>query len=344
MLLYNTLSAEQRARLIDQAGRNRLTLSFYKYHRLEDPRPFRDVLFAAFERLDVLGRIYVAREGINAQLSLPADRLEAFREYLEGYPFLKGIRLNLAVEQDDKSFLKLTIKVRERIVADGIEDETFDPARTGRHLGAREFNDLIGDGNTLLVDMRNHFESEIGHFRGAIRPDVDTFRESLDIIAAELKAHKESKRLVMYCTGGIRCEKASAWFRHQGFRDVCQLEGGIIEYFRQVQAEGLENKFLGKNFVFDNRMSERISPDIVSLCHLCQAPCDTHRNCANEACHILLLECGACAEKLRGCCSEACRERMALPEAERKRLRKGTGAPKKYFRAKAKGTDRTQKT
>jgi UPF0176 protein len=330
--LYNTLSAEQRAKLIDAAGKDRLTLSFYKYHRLEDPKGFRDELFAAWEALDVLGRIYVAREGINAQLSLPADRFRAFKAHLDGYPFLAGIRLNIAVEQDNKSFLKLTLKVRDRIVADGIEDPGFDAGLTGRHVDAREFNALIADPDTLLVDMRNHFESEIGHFQGALTPDVDTFRASLDIIAKELDAHKRDRKLVMYCTGGIRCEKASAWFRHKGFQSVHQLEGGIIEYLRQVKEQGLDNKFRGKNFVFDHRMSERISPDIVSACHLCGAPCDTHRNCNSESCHILLIECEACCARLAGCCSEACRDRAALPEAERKRLRKGVGAPKKYFK------------
>jgi UPF0176 protein len=332
MPLYNTLSAAQRAKLIDEAGQDRLTLSFYKYHGLEDPRRFRDELFAAWEKLNVLGRIYVAREGINAQLSVPADRFGALKEHLDGYPFLRGIRLNIAVEQDNKSFLKLKVKVRNRIVADGIEDETFDAARAGTHLKAGEFNRLIGNPDTILVDMRNHFESEIGHFPGALKPDVDTFRESLGIIAAELKEHRDDKHLVMYCTGGIRCEKASAWFKHQGFKAVSQLEGGIIEYLRQVRAEGLENKFKGKNFVFDHRMAERISNDIVSTCHLCDNPSDAHNNCRNEACHILFIQCAACSGRLDGCCSEACRAVAALPSQERKRRRQGTGAPKKYFK------------
>lgn len=332
MPLYNTLSAAQRAKLIEDAGRDRLTLSFYKYHGIEDPRAFRDGLFAAFEDLDVLGRIYVAQEGINAQLSVPADRFEALREYLDTYPFLKGIRLNVAVEQNNKSFLKLKVKVRNRIVADGIEDQGFDATRTGIHLKAREFNNLIDAPDTLLVDMRNHFESEIGHFQGALKPDVDTFRESLDLIEAEVREQKHEKRLVMYCTGGIRCEKASAYFRHKGFESVFQLEGGIIEYLRQVRAEGLDNKFKGRNFVFDYRMSERISDDVVSACHLCDAPCDTHANCGNLACHILLIQCPACAAKLNGCCSEKCRDVAALPVEEQKRLRRGVGNPRKYFR------------
>jgi UPF0176 protein len=332
MPLYNTLSALQRAELIDASGRDRITVSFYKYHRIADPREFRDGLFEAWEKLDVLGRIYVATEGINAQLSVPADRFHDLKSHLDSFPFLLGIRLNVAVEQDNKSFLKLKIKVRPRIVADGIDDPEFDAARTGVHLNAKDFNEMVARPDTLLVDMRNHFESEIGHFQGAIRPDVDTFRESLDIIEAGLREHREDKALVMYCTGGIRCEKASAWFRHKGFKSVFQLEGGIIEYLRQVKAEGLENRFKGKNFVFDERMAERISDDVVSACHLCGSPCDTHRNCGNEACHILFLECESCAAKLNGCCSEKCRDVKALPAATRKALRKGTGAPKKYFK------------
>ena len=119
--------------------------------------------------------------------------------------------------------------------------------------------------------MRNHYESEIGHFTNAIKPDVDTFRESLPIIETQLSEHKQDKKLLMYCTGGIRCEKASAYFKHKGFENVYQLEGGIIEYTRQVKAEGLKSKFIGKNFVFDHRLGERITDDIVSQCHQCGA-------------------------------------------------------------------------
>ena len=335
MLQYNNLSAVQRAKLIDDAGQERITLSFYKYHRLEDPQAFRDGLYIAWEKLDVLGRIYVAREGINAQLSVPADHFQALKAHLDSYPFLQGIRLNVAVEHDNKSFLKLKIKVRKKIVADGIEDEAFDashPDLRGIHLQAREFNALIAEPDTLLVDMRNHFESDIGYFQGAIKPDVDTFRDSLGILVSDLETHKEDRKVVMYCTGGIRCEKASAYFKHKGFREVFQLDGGIIEYLRQVKAEGLENRFLGKNFVFDHRMAERISEDIVSACHLCGAPSDTHTNCRNNACNLLFIQCGGCSEKLAGCCSEKCRGIVALPYAEQKRLRKGTGALVKYFK------------
>lgn len=326
MQLYNKLSAREREELIDQAGEDRLTLSFYQYAKIGNPEIFRNHLFLKWEGLDVLGRIYVAHEGINAQLSVPAKNFGDFKDFLDGIYFLENVRLNIAIEQDAKSFLKLKVKVRDKIVADGLDDKSFDVTKKGVHLNAEKFNKILEDPNTVLVDMRNHYESEIGHFKGAITPDVDTFRDSLDIIEKDLKGHKTDKNLVMYCTGGIRCEKASAYYKHKGFKKVFQLEGGIIEYARQVKSQNLENKFMGKNFVFDHRLSERISEDVISRCHQCGKPCDDHVNCANEACHLLFIQCRECAEKMHKCCSEECREIIALPEEERKKLRRGKPA------------------
>lgn len=332
MQLYNTLSAEERAELIDRSGKRRLTLSFYAYAKIDDPKIFRDALFLAWNPLDVLGRIYVAHEGINAQLSLPADRFYEFKDSIEVYPFMRGIRLNIAVEQDNFSFLKLTIKVRKKIVADGLNDDTFDVTNKGIHLKAKEFNALLEDPDTIVVDMRNHYESEIGHFKGAITPDVETFRESLPIIVEELNPYKEDKKLLMYCTGGIRCEKASAYFKHKGFKNVYQLEGGIIEYTRQINAEGLESKFIGKNFVFDGRLGERITDDIIARCHQCGKPCDNHTNCVNDGCHLLFIQCDECKEKMENCCSDECLEIIHLPLAEQIKLRKGKNVGNKIFR------------
>ena len=332
MQLYNTLSAKERAQLIEEAGQERLTLSFYQYAQLGNPQLFRDYLFLHWNPLEVLGRIYVAKEGINAQLSVPAAQFEAFKVTLDEITFLEGVRLNIAIEQDNKSFLKLTIKVRNKIVADGLEDHSFDVTQKGKHVNAQEFNTLLSDKNTICVDMRNHYESEIGHFDSAITPDVDTFRDSLPIIEEELADHKEDKKLLMYCTGGIRCEKASAYFKHKGFKNVYQLEGGIIEYARQVKAQELENKFIGKNFVFDERRGERISEDVIAQCHQCGAACDTHVNCVNEACHLLFIQCEACQEKMDQCCSTACQEIAALPLEEQRELRKGQHNSNKIFK------------
>ena len=332
MQLYNTLSAEERARLIDEAGQERLTLSFYAYAKIEDPKKFRDDLFIAWNALDALGRIYVATEGINAQMSVPAQNFEAFRDTLEVYDFMKGIRLNVAVEQDNYSFLKLTIKVRNKIVADGLNDETFDVTNKGIHLKAQQFNDMLADPNTIVVDFRNHYESEVGHFEGAITPDVENFRESLPIINEQLQDFKEDKNLLMYCTGGIRCEKASAYFKHQGFKNVYQLEGGIIEYTRQIKKENIESKFIGKNFVFDHRLGERITDDIIAQCHQCGKPCDNHTNCANDACHLLFIQCDECKAIMENTCSTECHEIIHLPEEEQIARRKGLQVGNKVFR------------
>ncbi|MBL7828969.1 MAG: rhodanese-related sulfurtransferase [Saprospiraceae bacterium] len=316
-LLLNRVNRRELKERMRQSTEKRVTLSYYKYARIDDPHTFRDALFLRYHELGVLGRIYVAQEGVNAQLSVPETQFESFKQYMDTWPMFQGLRLNIAVEADGKSFFTLTIKVREKIVADGIDDPNFDPSQTGTHLNAEKWNELAADPDTIIVDMRNHYESEVGHFENAIVPDAVTFREELPMVA-EMLAENKDKKILMYCTGGIRCEKASAYMKYRGFENVFQLEGGIIEYHRQVKARGLKNKFLGVNFVFDERLGERVSADVIAHCHQCGAPADTHVNCANTYCHILFIQCPACAEKYHGCCSEQCSDFIALPEAEQK--------------------------
>ena len=332
MQLYNKLSANERAILIEKAGNRRITLSFYKYHQIKNTSLFRDHLYLMWEKLDVLGRIYIASEGINAQLSMPSQNLNEFKTKLDSIDFLKEIRLNVAVEQDDFSFLKLKVKIRNKIVADGLSENSFDLSNNGTHVNASEFNTLIENPNTLLIDMRNHYESEIGHFDGAILPDVDSFRESLPIIEKKFAKHKKSKNIVMYCTGGIRCEKASAFLKHKGYEKVYQLDGGIIEYARQVDQEKINNKFLGKNFVFDHRRSEAVSDEIIANCHQCGEKCDKHINCANEACHLLFIQCEKCAKEFNNCCSEECYKINSLSLEDQKKLRKGKKNSNQIFK------------
>lgn len=319
--LFNRINRDVLKKKVAESGVERTTLSFYQYAKIEDPWQFRDHLFIHLNDLGVLGRIYLAKEGINGQMSIPTNQLTNFRSFLETIPFLKNIRLNIAIEDDVRSFFKLTIKVRKKIVADGLNDESFDVTNKGVHLSAEGFNTLTEKEETIVVDMRNHYESEVGHFENAICPDVETFREALPKVVEMLKEEK-SKPIVMYCTGGIRCEKASAYLKHNGFEDVYQLDGGIIEYAREVEKKGLPNKFKGKNFVFDERLGERISEEIISQCHQCGGPCDVHTNCANDACHILFIQCQSCAEKYQACCSEQCSEFINLPLEEQKERRK----------------------
>ena len=276
------------------------------------------------DELEVLGRTYVAKEGINAQISIPTERFEAFKDHIESLGWLSNLRLNVAVEQG-KSFFKLIVRVREKIVADGLEDGTFDVTDCGKHLKASEFNELTDKEDTVLIDMRNAYESEVGHFEGAVCPDVNTFREEIDYVEDMFQAQKDAN-IVMYCTGGIRCEKASAYLKHKGFKNVHQLEGGIIEYTRQAKEEGLRNKFIGKNFVFDERMAERITDDVIAKCHTCGTACDTHVNCANPTCNILMIQCDACKTSTEGTCGEACHAFIQLPEEEQRERRKGTKA------------------
>lgn len=321
-LLHNRVSQKELKQKLFEENEPRITLSFYTYSFIEDTRAFRDGFYQNLSELNAFGRIYVAHEGINAQMSVPASRFGEFEKYLDSIPFLKGIRLNIAVDDDGKSFWVLKIKVRDKIVADGITDPDFDMRKKGKYVDAESFNKLTLDPETIVVDMRNHYEYEVGHFENAIEIPSDTFRSQLPMAVSMLE-DKKDKNIIMYCTGGIRCEKASAYMLHNGFNKVYHLEGGVIQYANKIKEEHLPNKFLGKNFVFDGRLGEKIGDEIISHCHQCGAPCDTHTNCANEACHLLFIQCTSCAEEYEKCCSVECQAVNHLPEEERKQQRKG---------------------
>ena len=321
-VLHNRISQAELKKLLYAETELRTTISFYHYFQIDDPQQFRDDMYKALDTLKVFGRIYIATEGINAQLSVPDSHVNAFREYLNTVPSLKEIRLNIAVDNDGKSFWVLKIKVREKIVADGIVDTGFSMQHKGRYVDAAQMNALLQDEDTIVVDMRNHYEYEVGHFEKAIEIPSDTFREQLPM-AVEMMKDKKDKNIIMYCTGGIRCEKASAYMLHHGFNQVYHLQGGVINYAQQAKAAGLETKFIGKNFVFDDRLGERITEDIIAKCHQCGKPADTHTNCKNDGCHLLFIQCDDCANKYNGCCTVECQTVYNLPLEEQVELRKG---------------------
>jgi len=327
--LCNRLSKEEAFEKLAQEDFERKTISFYRYTKIENPSELRDELFAEWMDLGCLGRIYIAEEGINAQMNVPVPQWEEFITKLYDRPSFKNVPFKIAVENPTDSFWKLSIKVKLKIVADGLDDPSFDPSDTGAYLEAKEFNKMIDEG-AVVIDMRNHYESEVGHFENAICPDADTFREELEIVEKEIviKTENKDKPVLMYCTGGIRCEKASAFLKHHGLKRVFHLKGGIIDYAHQVKEQNLENKFKGVNFVFDNRIAERISDDVIANCHQCGASCDHHVNCENTACHLLFIQCEGCKAKYGGeYCGMKCAEFDALPEEEKKILRKS--APQK---------------
>ena len=329
-LLHNRVSQKELKQLLLEEKEPRTTLSFYHYFPIVDPQAFRDEMYKNLRELNVFGRIYIAHEGINAQISVPSSRFEALRDCLYQIEPLNGTRLNVAVDDDGKSFWVLKIKVREKIVADGIQDPSFDMKNKGHYVNAEEFNRLSNDPQTIIVDMRNHYEFEVGHFERAIEVPSDTFREQLPM-AAEMLQDAKDINIIMYCTGGIRCEKASAYMLHRGFKNVFHLEGGIIHYTNQVKEKGLDLKFHGKNFVFDNRLGERITEEIIAKCHQCGQPADTHVNCANEACHLLFIQCDSCKEKYSGTCGKECLEIFQLPIEAQIEYRKGIDKGRNIF-------------
>jgi len=322
MVLHNKISQKELKERLYKETELRTTISFYQYYRIQNPQEFRDELYKGMHPLKVFGRIYVAKEGINAQISVPSCNFDALQQFLYSYSFLDGLRLNIAVDDDGKSFWVLKIKVREKIVADGIEDPSFSMENKGRYVNAFEMNELLHDENTIVIDMRNHYEYEVGHFVKALEVPSDTFREQLPL-AVDMLKDKKDKNIIMYCTGGIRCEKASAYMLHNGFNNVFHLEGGIINYARQVKENGLDSKFIGKNFVFDDRLGERITEDVIARCHQCGKPSDTHTNCNNDSCHLLFIQCDDCAKEFDGCCSAECRITCNLPLEEQRILREG---------------------
>lgn len=330
-VLHNRISNDELKAKMLAESEPRTTISFYRYFTIASPQETRDALYRLFTALGVFGRVYLAHEGINAQISVPQSKVEMFRQQLYAFdPALDGLRLNIALEDDGKSFWVLRMKVRDRIVADGIDDPSFDASNVGDYLKAADVNAMLDDPDAVFIDMRNHYEYEVGHFENALEISADTFREQLPKAVEMMQEHAD-KKIVMYCTGGIRCEKASAWMKHNGFNNVWHIEGGIIEYVRRAREQGLPVRFIGKNFVFDERMGERITDNVIAHCHQCGALCDSHTNCKNDGCHLLFIQCPACASKFNGCCSEQCCEELVLPEEEQRRRRAGRENGNKIF-------------
>ena len=329
-VLHNRISNEELKKRLLEETEPRTTFSFYRYFPIQNPQEFRDYLYKHLHNLKVFGRIYVAKEGLNAQASVPQSNFEAMKSFLHSIEPLNDIRLNVAVDDDGKSFWVLRIKVRDKIVSDGIEDPNFSMNSKGKYVDAEKMNALMKDKSTIVVDFRNHYEYEVGHFVNAVEIPSDTFRDQLPMAVDMLKG-KEDKNIVMYCTGGIRCEKASAYMLHKGFKNVFHLDGGIINYAREIKEKGLESKFIGKNFVFDERLGERITEDVIAHCHQCGKPCDTHANCKNDGCHLLFIQCEECTAKYDGCCSIECQQTIHLPLEQQKQIRKGIDKGRNIF-------------
>ena len=319
--LYNQKNKEELLKDLEKENFKRITLSFYKYIELDNLEELRHGLFLEWNELNILGRIYLSIEGINAQISIPEYNVDLLKRSINNNLVLKDVPLKFAI-QDGISFLKLTIKIKDEIVAYKIPTNEYNMNKIGKHLNYKEYNKAINDGATI-VDMRNYYEGEVGKFEGAITPDVDTSMELLPEVRDILQGQEDDK-ILLYCTGGIRCEKASAYLIHHGFKDINQLQGGIIQYANDIKKNNEKSKFIGKNFVFDYRLGERITDDVISKCHQCKEPSDNHTNCVNQACHILFIQCDKCLKKYNNCCSMECSDFIKLPkEEQREKFKKG---------------------
>ncbi len=319
-ILFNKVGRDILKKELAAEPFDRITASFYAYHPIENPQAVRDQLFINWNKLNILGRIYIATEGINAQFSVPEQNWNQFCKTMNSFPFLRNVPINQAI-QNGNSFYKLTIKVRKELVAYGVPENSYDMNKVGNHLSAVEFNQALEKPETIIVDMRNYYESEVGRFESAVIPDVEISKELLPEVKRILDG-KEEEQILLYCTGGIRCEKASSYLMNHGFKNVNQLSGGIIEYAHEIHKKGLKSKFIGKNFVFDDRLGERVTEDVIAKCHICGHPCDNHTDCKNDACHILFIQCETCIKELDGCCSKECNDFIQLPIEEQKIRRK----------------------
>lgn len=318
--LFNKVNKKELKLALSNEPFDRITASFYHYVDIASPIDLRDELYLKWDKMKVFGRVYISYEGVNAQISIPEQNWKKFHAHLHEIDELRNTPIKQAL-QDGDSFYKLTIKVRNELVAYGVPKGSYDMGKVGKHLSAKEYNNALDDPNSIIVDMRNYYESEIGHFEGALIPEVETSKELLPEVRRLLRG-RENDKVLLYCTGGIRCEKASSYLMHNGFKDVNQLQGGIIQYAHEIREEGLDSKFKGKNFVFDDRLGERVTDDVIATCHVCGVPCDDHTDCKNDACHILFIQCKECDKNLKGCCSKECLDFASLPMEKQKELRK----------------------
>ncbi|MBI2742647.1 MAG: rhodanese-related sulfurtransferase [Chlamydiales bacterium] len=304
---------------------NYFVLAYYKFTPIEDPAAevLRHHAFfrgegegAPRNEYDARGRIYISKEGINGQMSASIEAAEAYMQWMRADPRFAGIEFKIH-HYHEHAFPRMTVKVRQQLVA---MDKHVRPEDGGEHISAERWKKMLEerDEKTLILDVRNDYEWKVGHFEGAELPKLETFRQFPEFAKRLKETHStEETKVMMYCTGGIRCELYSALLKEEGFSKVYQLDGGVIKYGLQ---EG-QKHWKGKLFVFDDRLAvplnENEKAEVISHCHKCDALTDVYYNCANMDCNELFISCPECSEKLKGCCSQECSESPRLRPFEK---------------------------
>lgn len=283
-------------------------LIFYKYIEIKNPEEMRIWQRNLCQSLDLKGRILLGTEGINGTLAGSEENTAKYIEAMNDHPLFSGIDFKTSFS-DNQCFPKLKVKVRQEIVRLGIDPHVLTPDDGGKHLSPEETHQLLASSPEDLVvfDARNAYEAKIGKFTGAITPDIENFRDLPKFIDENSELFKD-KQVLMYCTGGIRCERATAYLKQKNIaKDVYQIKGGIHRYIEQFP----DGFFRGKNYVFDGRIAVRVNKDILSTCELCNISCDDYTNCINAVCNKHYIACQPCIKQLNNTCSTECMNKVA---------------------------------
>ncbi|WP_419873506.1 rhodanese-related sulfurtransferase [Candidatus Pristimantibacillus sp. PTI5] len=285
-------------------------LLYYKFVAVPDAEQFAAEHLAYCKELNVKGRILIADEGINGTLSGTVEQTEQYMEHLRANPLFSDIVFKID-EADEHAFKKIFVRYKKELVTLRY-DKPLDPnTLSGTRLSPKEFHDYLLREDVIVLDGRSDYEYDLGHFRNAIRPDLETFKEFPEWLRENMADFKD-KPILTYCTGGIRCEKLTGVMLSEGFSDVYQLEGGIVTYGKDEEVQG--KLFDGKCYVFDERTSVVINQTdeavVVGKCHHCNEPADTYINCADDSCHLQHIVCTDCQETKHGFCSTACEEHV----------------------------------
>ena len=293
------------------------TLLYYCYSHIQDAEQYATDHLKFCKSLGLTGRIIIADEGLNGTVSGLPEACKAYMDYIYADGRFNATEFKID-EVDEPSFIKMHCRYKSEIVYSGLKDPSFiDPTKeTGKHLEPAEFAEMIDRDDVIVLDVRSNYEHSMGKFKNAVTLDIDNFRDFPAMIN-ELAQYKD-KKVLTYCTGGIKCEKASALLLKEGFNDVYQLHGGIIKYGKEAGGKDFE----GKCYVFDNRIAvdvNTVNPKVISTCRNCGTTTTKMINCANPECNEHFTQCDACGESLDGACSVACQEHP------RKRPYDGTG-------------------
>ncbi|WHY69959.1 rhodanese-related sulfurtransferase [Neobacillus sp. SuZ13] len=281
-------------------------LLYYKYVTIENPEEVTQEHLHFCNEHGLKGRIIIAAEGINGTVSGTIEQTDAYMKYMNEHPLFAGTIFKID-EASEHAFKKMKVRFRPELVTLRLEDDVDPNVQTGKHLKPKEFFEAMQDEDTVVIDARNDYEFDLGHFRGAVRPDILNFRDLPQWIR-ENKQEFEGKKILTYCTGGIRCEKFSGWLLQEGFEDVSQLEGGIVTYGKDPEVQG--DLWDGQLYVFDERISVPVNRKehvVVGKDFYSGEPCERYVNCANPECNRKIL----CSEEnehkhLRSC-SHECR-------------------------------------